>query len=87
MIARPKNYHLANVYLFGWLLVAYFSEARKNSHAKPITNGVPQGSGLVPLFFLVYINDLPLHLNKDTQNDLFADDAALHTADANLDTI
>ena len=40
-----------------------------------------------PLFFLIYINDLPLHLNKDTQNDLFADDSALHTADAKLDTI
>ena len=59
----------------------------KRSHKKVIQSGVPQGSVLGPLFFIVYINDLPLHLNKQTENTLFADDSALYTANRNIPTI
>ena len=42
---------------------------------KLVTAGVPQGSVQDPLFFLIYINDLPLGLTTNVK--LFADDACL----------
>ena len=44
---------------------------------KPVVAGVPQGSILVPLLFLAYINDLPNGLKSNAK--LFADDTSLFT--------
>ena len=50
----------------------------KVSLPKPVLSGVPQGTVLGPLLFLVYINDITDNISPGTKLKLFADDSLLY---------
>ena len=61
----------------------YFSVNGSNSNLLSITCGVPQGSVLGPLLFLIYINDLP-NVSKKLTFYLFADDTNIYCESKNV---
>jgi hypothetical protein len=48
------------------------------SKTAPVSSGVPHGSVLVPLLFLLFINDLPEYVSSTAKVRLFADDCVLY---------
>ena len=82
LIFKLKSYGISGGLLN--LIISYLSNLKqrvvlngKCSEWSLIRAGVPQGSVLGPLFFLVYINDLVENVSSDAR--LFADDTSLFT--------
>ena len=55
------------------------------SSFKTIRTGVPQGSILGPLLFLIYINDIAFDITSNI--DLYADDSTVHKSGSNVNEI
>ena len=58
----------------------------EKSDVRTITCGVPQGSVLGPILFLLYVNDIGIACGEEISR-LFADDTFLMTYNSNIDTL
>jgi len=91
--ARSEKHQIIEFYCiegkFKTLIISYLTRryqkltlidnTNTNSSSKweMIKNGIPQGLILGPLFFLLYVNDLPKIVTKNNSMVLFADDTSL----------
>ena len=81
---RGKSLHLIQSFLNNrkqFVSINGFESSKLN-----ITRGVPQGSTLGPLLFLIYLNNLRFCLNKSNSNN-FADDTCLTYVSRKIKTL
>ena len=67
-------------HILSWIqsYLANRTQIGDQSCSLPVISGVPQGSVLGPLLFLVYINDVSAHVSSSSKLALFADDMTLY---------
>ena len=88
LLSKLRNYGICGVAL-SWFLSSrkqFVSVSGINSSSKHVPHGVPQGSVLGPLLFLLYINDLKNAIPFSTVN-LFADDTMLSNHNISLKSL
>ena len=73
-----------NPYIIRWIK-SYLTDRKQfvvvdgsSSESLQVLSGVPQGSVLGPLLFVVYINDVVQQISNQSKINLFADDIALY---------
>ncbi|KAF2901422.1 hypothetical protein ILUMI_04762 [Ignelater luminosus] len=74
-----KSISLITSYLSGREQIVEFNNVK--SSLLPIEHGVPQGSVLGPILFLIYFNDIATVLTNCCKLTLFADDTTISVSD------